>query len=239
MPLVPDKPIDFGLQEFCSGCWKCARECPCDAISWGDKVMFNGYEIWKPDAERCARYRLTNQRGLACGRCMKTCPLNKVVTLDGPVVTQVASWLGINARWLKPVLVPIATRLDDWLGHGVRNPAKKWWLDLEIVDGICVEPRKGVNQRDLHLDRQFDPATQKIAYYNANVMPAPNSHGIPVFPNRKEAIAAAALLETPDAARARRQAGNPKPLHYVATPPIPDAEIAGRDDDVFNPYRKT
>ena len=24
---------------------KCARECPCDAISWGDKVMFNGYEM--------------------------------------------------------------------------------------------------------------------------------------------------------------------------------------------------
>jgi reductive dehalogenase len=239
MPLVPDKPIDFGLQDFCSGCWKCARECPCDAISWGDKVMFNGYEIWKPDAERCARYRLTNQRGLACGRCMKTCPLNKVVTLDGPVVTQVASWLGINARWLKPVLIPIATRLDDWLGHGVRNPAKKWWLDLEIVDGICVEPRKGVNQRDLHLDRKFDPAAQKIAYYNANVMPAPNSHGIPVFPNRKEAIAATGLLETPDEARARKQAGGPTPQHYIATPEMPDAEITGRDDDVFNPYRKT
>ena len=48
MPLEPDKPIDFGLQYFCSNCWKCARECPCDAISWGNKVMFNGYEMWKP-----------------------------------------------------------------------------------------------------------------------------------------------------------------------------------------------
>ncbi|HEY5622358.1 MAG TPA: reductive dehalogenase domain-containing protein, partial [Gammaproteobacteria bacterium] len=57
MPLVPDKPIDFGLQYFCSNCVKCARECPCDAIPWGDKVMFNGYEMWKVDAERCARYR--------------------------------------------------------------------------------------------------------------------------------------------------------------------------------------
>ena len=154
IPLVPDKPIDFGLQSFCSGCLKCARECPCDAITWGDKVMFNGYEMWKLDAERCARYRLTNQRGLACGRCMKTCPLNKVVTWDGPIATQVASWLGINARWLKRFLIPIAVKLDDVLGHGIRNPAKKWWLDLEIVDGVCVEPRKGVNQRDLDLDRQ-------------------------------------------------------------------------------------
>ena len=225
MPLVPDKPIDFGLQEFCSGCLKCARECPCDAITWGDKVMFNGYEMWKLDAERCARYRLTNQRGLACGRCMKTCPLNKVVTWDGPIATQLASWLGINARWLKPVLIPIATRLDDWLGHGVRNPKKKWWLDLEIVDGVCVTPRKGVNERDLDLDRKIDPATQKIAYYNANVMPAPNSYGMSVFPNRKEAIAAASLLETPDEARQRIAEGGPTPKHYIPTPPLDESEV--------------
>ena len=24
------------------------------------KVMFNGYEMWKPDVERCTRYRVTN-----------------------------------------------------------------------------------------------------------------------------------------------------------------------------------
>lgn len=237
IPLVPDKPIDFGLQQFCSGCLKCARECPCDAISWGDKVMFNGYEMWKLDAERCARYRLTNQRGLACGRCMKTCPLNKVVTWDGPIATQVASWLGINARWLKPVLIPIAVKLDDWLGHGIRNPAKKWWLDLEIVDGVCVKPRKGVNQRDLDLKRNIDPATQKIAYYNANAMPPPNSHGIPVIPNRKEAIAAAALLETPDEARARVAAGGPTPAHYIPTPPLEESEVSDRSTEQFNPYK--
>jgi len=237
MPLTPDKPIDFGLQTFCSNCLKCARECPCDAISWGDKVMFNGYEMWKLDAERCARYRLTNQRGLACGRCMKTCPLNKVVTWDGPVATQVASWLGINARWLKPLLVPAAVKLDDWLGHGVRNPAKKWWLDLEIVDGVCVEPRKGVNERDLDVGRKVDPANHKIAYYNANVMPPPNSHGIPVFPNRKEAIAAAALLETPAEARARIAAGGPTPAHYIPTPPMDESTITERADDAFNPYK--
>lgn len=236
MPLIPDKPIDFGLQNFCSNCRKCARECPCDAITWGDKVMFNGYEMWKLDAERCARYRLTNQRGLACGRCMKTCPLNKVVTWDGPIATQVASWLGINARWLKPLLVPIATRLDDWLGHGIRNPAKKWWLDLEIVDGVCVAPRKGVNQRDLQLKRVIDPAKQKIAYYNANLMPPPNSHGMTYVPNRKEAIAAAALLETPQQALARKKAGGPTPKHYIPTPPLPDLKGPKIDTTRFNPY---
>lgn len=124
----------------------------------------------------------------------------------------------VNARWLKPVLIPIATRLDDWLGHGVRNPRKKWWLDLEIVDGICVTPRRGVNKRDLDLKRNIDPATQKIAYYNANVMPSPNAYGTPIFPNRKAAIAAAALLESPDEARARIATGGATPEHYIPRP---------------------
>ncbi len=76
MPLTADKPIDFGLQDFCGKCNKCARECPCGAIPFGGKTIFNGYEIWKPDAEKCVRYRVTNQKGSACGRCMKTCPFN-------------------------------------------------------------------------------------------------------------------------------------------------------------------
>ena len=135
MPLEVDKPIDFKLQYFCSNCFKCARECPCDAIPFGDKVMFNGYEIWKPDVERCTSYRVTNSGGSACGRCMKTCPLNKVVDRDGPILTRVASWCGVNAMWLKPFLVPIAVKLDDMLGHGRINKIKKWWLDLEIRTG--------------------------------------------------------------------------------------------------------
>ena len=220
MPLEPDRPIDFGLQYFCDNCRKCARECPCDAISWGGKVMFNGYEMWKPDAERCTRYRLTNARGSACGRCMKTCPLNKVVTADGPLLERLASWCGINAPWLKPLLVPLAVRLDDWLGKGRRNPVKKWWFDLEVVDGVCVEPVQGVSQRDLDLGHRIDPAKQKMAYYPAGMMPVPNDLGAqPV--DRKAALAAGADLETPAAAAARQARGEAPPAHYKPTPPDP------------------
>ncbi|MFQ5970810.1 MAG: Fe-S protein [Alphaproteobacteria bacterium] len=218
MPLEPDQPIDFGLQYFCSNCTKCARECPCDAIPLGGKIMFNGYETWKPDVERCARYRLTNPKGSACGRCMKTCPLNKVVTADGPLVTRIASWLGINAMWLKPLMVPIAVRLDDYVGNGKRNPVKKWWLDLEIVDGICVEPVKGINQRDIDTSLNTDPAKQRMAVYHANMMPVPNDAD-PQPVDRNAALAAMALVETPDEARARRARGEGPPAHYTPTPP--------------------
>jgi reductive dehalogenase len=219
-PLAIDQPIDFGLQYFCSHCLKCARECPCDAIPFGDKVVFNGYEMWKPDVERCTRYRLTNARGSACGRCMKTCPINKVVDADGALLTRVASWFGVNALWLKPLMVPIATWFDDWIGNGRRNPAKKWWFDHEIVGGVTVTPR-ATNERDIDPARTVDAtaAMQKMAYYHANMMPPPNDPS-PHVVDRKAALAAKEVLETPAAARARHARGGARPPHYIATPPL-------------------
>jgi ferredoxin len=184
--------------------------------------MFNGYEIWKPDVERCARYRLTNSRGSACGRCMKTCPLNKVVTADGSVLERVASWCGINALFLKPLLVPLAVKIDDWLGNGTRNPAKKWWFDLEVVEGICVDPVKGSNQRELDLEHSIDPEKQKIAYYLANMMPVPNDLTAQLT-DRKAALAAAANLESPASAAERKRRGQQAPPQYRPTPSDPAA----------------
>jgi reductive dehalogenase len=233
MPLAVDQPIDFGLQTFCSNCVKCARECPCDAIPLGDKIMFNGYEIWKPDVERCTRYRLTNAKGSACGRCMKTCPINKVVDADGALLTRMASWLGVNAMWLKPLMVPIATFMDDWLQNGRRNPVKKWWLDHELVNGIAVTP-KGTNQRDIDRGRKVDPAQQKMALYPANAMPPPNEPG-PVEVDRKAAMAAVKELETPAQARRRVHMGSPPPSHYAPTPPAMAA--AAQRASVGTPYQ--
>ncbi|MGE5148126.1 MAG: Fe-S protein, partial [Candidatus Eiseniibacteriota bacterium] len=212
MPLAPDRMIDFGLQDMCEKCLKCARECPCDAIPWGDKVMFNGYEIWKPDAERCTRYRVTNPKGAACGRCMKTCPYNH----EGLLYHKFFLWLAMH--------VPAARKwiadMDDKVGNGRRNPVKKWWRDLEwLREGYSVEPKAGTNQRDLDVDRELDPSKQKIAYYHANMMPRPNVIE-PQPVDRKAALAAGALLETPAEARARLKAGKPAPAHYTPTPPV-------------------
>ena len=179
MPLEADRPIDFGLQDFCSKCTKCARECPCHAISFGDKIMFNGYEMWKPDAEKCARYRITNAKGSACGRCMKTCPYN----MEGLLVNRLFLWAAIHLpfarRWI--------ARLDDKVGHGRRNPVKKWWWDLEIMDGVASRPRAGTNARDLDPDGDMAPEKQKLAIYPADMNPAPDA-GEPVPVDRKEGL---------------------------------------------------
>ncbi len=222
LPLVPDKPIDFGLQQFCSKCVKCARECPSQSIPFGDKVVFNGYETWKPDSERCAKYRMQNSKGSACGRCIKTCPLTKDVTWDGPLYARVGSWLGIHAMWLKPVLAPLAIWLDDKLKNGTPNDAKKWWLDLEVIGdqcnqpdpkNYCDHPTVGINRKQLRPDHYIDPKTHRISYFPASKVPPPDAEG-PVSTDRRAGLDIAANAESVEQALARRAKGGPAPKEY-------------------------
>ena len=168
LPLAIDKPIDFGLQDFCDKCKKCARECPAQAIPYGDKVLYNGYEIWKPDVEKCTKYRVTNPKGSACGRCMKMCPWNK----EGLLAHNLAMWAAIKLPWSRRFLI----WLDDFMGYGKRNPIQRWWLDLEIVGKKVVKP-KGVNERDLTLDRDTGIGNEKVAMYPWEKLPKPDGKG--------------------------------------------------------------
>ena len=195
MPLTPDKHVDFGLQDFCSKCTKCARECPCGAIRFKEKVMFNGYEMWKPDAEKCARYRLGNLKGSACGRCMKTCPYNT----EGLLSQRWWLWVAIKFPFMRKRIA----RWDDKAGNGVINPIKKWWWDLEWVDGKTVEPSKGTNRREIDLDGGRIADKMKPAMYFADMNPPGDAVGVAIKPNRRNAVARAAAAESPQAARER------------------------------------
>jgi reductive dehalogenase len=134
LPLLPDKPIDFGLQDFCSKCKKCARECPSGAISDGNKEMFNGYEKWPVDIKRCTGMRVGNQRGSGCGTCIKVCPWNKPYTPFHRTV----GWAMRHSALSRS----LAIWGDDFLGYGKPDYSKKWWFDLEDVngDGILTIP---------------------------------------------------------------------------------------------------
>jgi len=214
MPLTPDRQIDFGLQDFCTKCTKCARECPCAAIPFGDKIMFNGYETWKPDVEKCTKYRLGNQRGAACGRCMKTCPYNTEGVLTERAFLWAAIKLPFTRKWI--------ARLDDVARNGSINTVKKWWWDLEWVQGETVEPSKGTNARNLNLPERSWPrpwkrggsakdpvkgkrrsTKQKVALYTPDLLPPGDSVGVPVKLVRADALAKADEAESPSAARQR------------------------------------
>jgi len=135
LPLLPDKPIDFGLQDFCSKCKKCARECPSGAISDGEKVCFNGYEKWPLDVKKCTHMRVGNQKGSGCGTCVKVCPWSKPYTLFHRSVNWTMRNVGIARNF--------GIWCDDLMGYGKPDYNNKWWYDLEDVngDGILTIPK--------------------------------------------------------------------------------------------------
>lgn len=128
MPLAIDKPIDFGLQDFCDKCGKCAELCPSQAISYGDKEMYNGYERWILDVEKCTSMRVGNQHGAGCGTCIKVCPWNKPNTR----LHRMVNWTVRNI----PISRGMVIKADDVLGYGKPKSEWQWWLDLEDVDGV-------------------------------------------------------------------------------------------------------
>lgn len=133
LPLAIDQPIDFGLQDFCSKCGKCAEHCPSQAISSGDKIMFNGYEKWDNNVEKCTAMRVGNRHGSGCGTCIKVCPWNKPFTLFHRTI----NW---SMRHMPP-LRKAGIWADDVFGYGKPKDSQKWWLDLERVNGVLEVPR--------------------------------------------------------------------------------------------------
>lgn len=197
LPMAVDRPIDFGLQDFCNQCRKCARECPCNAISFGPKVMFNGYEIWKADVEKCTKYRVTQMKGSACGRCMKMCPWNREDTVEARRLVD----LSIRVPAARPAIIA----MDDKLQNGRRNLIKRWWFDLEVVNGVAGKPVAGTNERDISLGRDDKlAAAQKLAMFPPGLQPPPGTTLDQVVPaDRLAGIEEYQRAESPEAARAR------------------------------------
>jgi len=132
MPIVPDKPIDFGLQSFCQDCKICAQNCLSNAISTGDKVMYNGYETWKLNTQRCASFNFTNKKGTMCNRCVKSCPWSNPTTLPHNLVRNVV----MHSRLAQRIAIKAAYLLEPGKDH----PEDKWWFDMEYA-GDVIENR--------------------------------------------------------------------------------------------------
>lgn len=79
MPLIADKPISLGVEEFCENCKKCADSCPSKSIPQGKKVICNGFEKWKLDEDSCFDY--WSKVGTDCSICMAICPFSRPDTL--------------------------------------------------------------------------------------------------------------------------------------------------------------
>jgi NAD-dependent dihydropyrimidine dehydrogenase PreA subunit len=79
LPLVPDKPVDFGIQSFCETCHACAAACPVDAIRWDERTTEQtsisnrpGILRWPVNVGRC--YLFWQENGMDCSNCIAACP---------------------------------------------------------------------------------------------------------------------------------------------------------------------
>lgn len=73
LPLVTDRPVDFGLQDFCDKCNVCTDACPSGAIP-KERSEHRGVYRWQVNKEKCRKY--WSHLGYGCSICQAACPWN-------------------------------------------------------------------------------------------------------------------------------------------------------------------
>ncbi|MCK5148547.1 reductive dehalogenase [bacterium] len=123
MPLIADKPIRFGVTEFCEACMTCAHDCPTGSIPTGERTWegpspsnSNGTFKWYINPESCFDYN-----GFSCSNCKRNCPFTKPNN----------SWLHQMIRKviegkIKP-LNHIMVTLDQASGYGQQISDSDFW----------------------------------------------------------------------------------------------------------------
>jgi epoxyqueuosine reductase len=111
IPLIPDKPVDIGIQSVCGMCSKCYDYCPGRAVA-AEKAYGYGALKWNVNNWRC---RQAIQIGMdkdidasTCTLCRDVCPFSKSEEFSA---NRMGRWM-VSRSWVaRKVLV----KLDDWL----------------------------------------------------------------------------------------------------------------------------
>jgi reductive dehalogenase len=89
LPLIPDKPVDLGIKDFCGTCKKCAVCCPSQSIPMGEQAEVNGTLRWRLNAETCFDY--WGKVGTDCNICMRVCPWAHARTFPHRIILEFVS----------------------------------------------------------------------------------------------------------------------------------------------------
>ena len=140
MPIVPQKPIDFGGTVFCKTCRRCAERCPGGAMG-DDNYKETSYELinggrpgfkgWRIDWGKCKGTGAPS----ACGSCHGLCPFNhQSDALIHPLVRMTASttslfngFFGTADRFMNYAAPQTDKTLDAW-----------WYRDLKSYAGDTI-----------------------------------------------------------------------------------------------------
>jgi reductive dehalogenase len=123
LPLAHDRPIRFGVKEFCQVCNRCALSCPVKAIPFGppsDEVYnqsnIQGVRKWSVNGEKCFSYWAAQNSD--CSICIRVCPYNK----------DYSQWWTHLGRWLAGTRARnFMLWLDAAMGYGQRLEPGRWW----------------------------------------------------------------------------------------------------------------
>jgi reductive dehalogenase len=126
MPLAHDRPVSFGVNEFCEQCDRCAGACPARAIPHGEPVSvalnesgLTGVRKWSVDGEACFGY--WSKINSDCAICVRVCPYNRDYS---------KSWNRWWQRLAGTRLRGLMLQLDDALARGQRLKPNDWWAGL-------------------------------------------------------------------------------------------------------------
>jgi len=135
MPLLADKPISLGVEEFCEKCMKCAESCPSRSIPKGEKTICRGVEKWKLNEESC--YAYWSRVGTDCAICMAICPFSR----PNSYFHRSIRWLIAHSPLAKSVFPHIdnliygkrwkTKKVPDWLTYPKRSEMEDYPTDLE------------------------------------------------------------------------------------------------------------
>ena len=126
MPMAYDKPVDFGLVEFCKTCRKCAEACPSRALSFDDEPSFKtrgpwnnpGHKAWFEDSYKC--YEYWQKTGTGCGVCLTSCPYTKG---DQAWVHEAVK----ATASIAPAADCAFRVMDNAFGYGKQHDPEQWW----------------------------------------------------------------------------------------------------------------
>jgi len=123
LPLLPDRPIEFGVKEFCTTCRKCSDACPAKAIAndapQSEPPNFSSLSHitkWTVNAEKCFKFWVGMNSD--CSICIRVCPYNKDYS---------KWWNRLGVRLANSPLRKFMLWLDGALKYGKRHTAAWWW----------------------------------------------------------------------------------------------------------------
>jgi reductive dehalogenase len=123
LPLLTDKPVEFGVKKFCDICERCSKSCPVKAIPFGEPrteppnfSSHTGIKKWTVNAEKCFKFWVGMNTD--CAICIRVCPYNKDFS---------KWWHRIGIKFANSPFRKLILKIEDVWKFGKRVHAASWW----------------------------------------------------------------------------------------------------------------